>query len=217
MASSITYTSPVDPDSTVLVTKESSWTNIKVYAKGSLQYSAENGEELRLGTTVDADGFGKIDMHLKSDLEITVNGTPYEMISKDAEEKVTNVSSIFWVLTGFSAIGFIFLLLAGITNPFAGELLVVTAALQLVALLIYGATAILLKRGVYWFYFIGASIYTFFSSLYLIDIEAQFSGFTSIAAFIIRFFLLFMMLRIIPTIIKEMRKTKPMNEAILDQ
>lgn len=216
MASSINYISPVDSDSVVLVTKEKNWTNIKIYANGGLQYSSGDGDELKLGIFKDVDGFGKIEMHLKTDLEITVNGTPYTMISKDAEEKVTNVSSIFWVLTIFSAIGFVLLLLLS-SRFLVGNEFILFMAMQLFAILIYGATAILLSRGFYWFYFIGASVYTFFSALILIDIEEQFSSFGDIAAFIIRFFLLAMVLRIIPIILKQMRNSKPTGEGVLDQ
>ncbi len=216
MASSITYTSPVDPDSTVLITKENNWTNIKVYANGGLQYSDPNGEALKSGTTIEVDGFGKIDLYLKSDIEVTVNGTPYDMVSKDAEDKVTNVSAIFWVLTGFSTLGFILMLLLS-SNYFIGEAFIFFMGLQLFVTLIYGTTAILLSRGIYWFYFVGAGFYTFFSALTLIDLELQFSGFIPIATFLIRFILLAMVLRIIPTILKQIRKGKPKNQAILDQ
>jgi len=217
MATSIHYVSPVDAESTILVTKNNNWTNIKVYANGKLLHASEKGQELRLGTTLDVDAIGKIELELKKNLRISVNGTPYEMITKEAEEKVGNVSAIFWILTAFSTIAFILMLLFSSGLPLYNDFIILMAE-QLFATLIYGTTAILLSKKVYWFYFIGASVYTFYSILTLLDIEYQMSTFGSIVAFIIRFFLLVMVLRIAPTIIKQMRTQKPTEDnTVLDQ
>lgn len=217
MISSLKYFSPSDPESVVLVSTEKNWTNIKVYANGGLQYEAENGEDLRTGRKVAIDGFGTLNLHLKSELEVSLNGFPFEKSQETAEVKVANVSAIFWVLTVFTGIGLLIILLVGSQLLFR-ELLYFLVGLQVFALLVYAATAILLKRGVYWFYFVGASVFTFFTATTLIDIEQQISSFGSLAALIVRLILLVLMLRIIPTILQQLRKSKGDDDnSILDQ
>lgn len=218
MSTSIKYTSPVDPESVVLLTKENNWTNIKIYANGGLQYKAEDGEDLRSGRKIEIDGFGMLELYLKSDLEVTVNGMPYEKSVEAATEKVANVSAIFWVLTGFSALGLVYMLFfLGSTMVFQ-DILEILIAIQIFVILVYGTTAVLLKRGIYWFYFVGAGVYTFFTALTIFDIEAQLVSFFSITALLIRIILLVLLLRIIPTVLKEMRKEKKDSDnLILDQ
>jgi hypothetical protein len=218
MSTSIKYTSPVDSESVILLTKENNWTNIKVYANGGLQYKAEDGDDLRTGRKIEIDGFGMLELHLKSDLEVTLNGTPYEKSVEATEEKVANVSAIFWVLTGFNGLGLLFMLFFIGSDEVYQDILYVLIGLQIFAILVYAATAILLKRGVYWFYFVGAGIYTVFTALAIADFEAQLVSMFSIAALLIRIILLVLVLRIIPVILREMRKgKKDPDDLILDQ
>lgn len=217
MATSLQFQSPIDSENMVLVTKDSNWTNIKVYAKGSLQYQSPNSDEIRKGIQIKLGDEETMEVVLRSELEITVNGAPYTAQQTEAEEKVSNVSIIFWVLTGFSLIGLLFLIL--LSNRFDSVSLYILIGFQVFAIAAYAATAILLKRGVYWFYFIGACIFAFFTALEFIDFELIFSNVIVMIRVLVRIALLVLLLRILPTILKYMRNsgTSNSNDVILDQ
>ncbi len=217
MTTSTHYSALSDPDNVIIVSKESNWTDVKVYAKGSIQYKAEDAQELRKGKTIEVDGLGSLELYLGSDLEVRVNGIRYEASKTDSSEKVTNVSAIFWLLTIFSAIGMLFIFMASeMMDPTFFQILV---GLQLFAVLVYGATAILLRRGIYWFYFVGAGTFTFFTLLQLLDIQAIMISALSIIIYLVRLVLLVLVLRILPTILKNMRSEKgtQKDDVILDQ
>jgi len=217
MAASLKYQSPVDKESVILITKDSNWTNIKVYANGGLQYQSKNGDELRKGVNIELNGVGVLDLILKSDLQVTVNGTPYEALQTDAEEKVSNVSAIFWVLAGFSGVGLLFIFM--LTEVVAIEFLYILIGFQVFAIAVYGATAILLRRQVYWFYFVGAGTFTLFTAMEFLDFDTIMSHPGTMVRVIIRIVLLVLVLRILPTILKRMRKSNSStnDDIILDQ
>ncbi|MDB3905942.1 hypothetical protein N9355_00545 [Crocinitomicaceae bacterium] len=217
MPTSLNFQSPFDNESQVLVTKDSNWTNIKVYANGGLQYQSSNGDELRSGVSLDLGGKGTLELILKSELEVSVKGTKYDALQIEAEEKVSNVSAIFWVLAGFSVIGLLFLfMLSEMMDTTSFQILM---ALQIFVVLVYSATAVLIRRNVYWFYFVGAGTFTFFTALQLIDIQATFLNAITIFIFAIRVVLLVLVLRILPTILKRMRNSgsSAHHNTILDQ
>ncbi|XOV68942.1 MAG: hypothetical protein ACFHU9_07105 [Fluviicola sp.] len=219
MATSTHYSAPYESDNIIIVSHEKNWKDVKVYAKGSLQYQASDGNELRIGKTLEVEGLGSLQLYLGTELEVRVDGVRYEASKTESNEKVSNVSVIFWVLCGFSAIGLLFLLFA-LNIPFVDTFYVkILIGLQLFAILVYGATAVLLKRGVYWFYFVGAGVYTVFCLLVLLDIQSQFISLGTIIAFIARFFLLVLVLRILPVILKRMRDSNASqkDDIILDQ
>lgn len=217
MATSLEFKSPVDPDSTVLVNKEQYWTNIKVYAKGGMHYQASNSDELRQGVEIEVEGLGSLNLILKSELEVTVNGTPYHAQQKDVEEKVSGVSAIFWVLTGFSAVGLLFLVM--LSEMLETEFFQILIGMQIFAIVVYGLTAILLRRGIYWFYFVGSATFLLFTALSALDLLFDNFNLGTFIAFGIRIVLLVLVLRILPTILKRMRNsgTSESDEIVLDQ
>lgn len=217
MATSTHYTSLSDPNNAIIVSKENDWSSVKVYAKGSIQYQANNAAELRRGKTIKVDGLGSLQLYLGSELEVRVDGVRYEASKSESNEKVRNVSVIFWLLTGFTAAGLLFIFMAGEMLP--DELFQILVGMQIFALAVYATTAILLRRKLYWFYFVGAGTYTFFSLLQLIDIEIVLLNFFSIMVFVIRIVFLFLVLRILPVILQHMRESKAEgnDDVILDQ
>lgn len=219
MPTSLKFQSPVDDEKIILVTKESNWTNIKVYANGKMQYQASNSDELKKGVQLELEGLGTLDLILKSDLNVSVNGTSYEALQTDVEEKVSNVSTIFWVLCAFSAIGFGFLFMLW-TDPFVDRTVIqILLGLQIFAIVIYGITAILLRRGIYWFYFVGAGVFTLFTAMEFLDMDLIMSNAGVMVRVIIRLVLLGLVLRILPLILKRIRNSNESSndDIILDQ
>ena len=217
MATSTHYTSKADPENVIIVSKEKDWSNIKVYAKGKVQFQADQPNELRTGKTIEVDGLGTLQLYLASELEVRVNGTRYEASKSESTEKVTNVSVIFWLLTGFSALGLLFIFMASEFLP--EQLILFLGGIQLFAVLVYAATAILLRLKIFWFYFVGAGTFTVFTLLELRNIDSiLFNGIT-LVTFLIRVVFLILILRILPTILKRMRDStsEQKDDVILDQ
>jgi len=219
MTKSTKYISPYD-EKKILVTNESGWRSVKVYAEGKTLFKSESPSNLRDGVKTEVDGVGTLELKLNKTLDVTLNGVIYKpQIVEKETEKVNNVSVIFWVLTGFSALGLAFMLMLGY-NYLHSDLMKILVGLQIFTVLVYSATAILMKRGFYWFYYVGASVFTFFTVLEIIDIETKLQSAFALVIFIIRIVLLVLMLRIIPNIIRLMAASKSGDElenSVLDQ
>lgn len=214
------FHSLADPDLFLFITREDNWSAAKVYFKGSLIYETQNIHPLLEGLKLTIDGLGVVVMKLQSAagaLEVDVDGKPF--IEDQASKKKVDVSGLvqlFYIISAWSLISTFMLSLifsAALTQtPFA-----ILMFVDLFIGLLYGVTALLISKRVYWFYFIGAGIFALFTLVDLLDISTLLLSAFGIIRLLVRLvFLVFIIVKM-KEILAAMRQSKETQKNELDQ
>jgi len=219
MATNLKFQSPVDPDSIVLVSKDADWKNIKIYAGGSLQYQSEDGAELRSGQRVSVKGLGTLQLQLTTELEVRLENIQYRLVKTDNEDNVNIVSNIFWALLGFSGLGLASAFFP--TEDIPRETLRLIIGVELFVMLVFGVTAFLLSKKIYWSYFIGTGVFVLLVIYKLIHFELNIAKLRETIDLVVQLVLMIVVILKLPYILKSMKSIQSENinqkHQILDQ
>lgn len=194
------FQSSIEPKQKIVVTREHDWSDIKIRAFGKVQYQSQDSDELRMGHNIEIMGFGTLSLQLHEKLSITLNGIEFnEITTKELNNQLSNASVLFWIITGLSTLGLLLMARLQVTGVFN------TITIQLGVVLIYALTASMLWQKKYWFYFLGAGVFTFFTLLEIIDFEHHFQHSATTIRFIVRLVLFIMIIRTLPSIVNAIK------------
>jgi len=214
------FHSSADPELFLFITREANWSAAKVYFKGSLIYETKNIHPLLEGLTLTIDGLGVVEMKLQNAaglLEVDVDGKPF-LEDKESKKKmdVSGLVQLFYIVSAWSLVStFLWSLIFSdvLTETPIAILFVVDLSIGL----IYGLTAVLISKRVYWFYFVGAGIFTLLTLVDLLDISSLLLSIFGIIRLLVRLmFLVFILLKM-KDILAAMRQSKETTNLELDQ
>lgn len=198
MSFSKKYYAPSDPNTFIYATWEKNWTNIKIYGGGKIIYQNADSSALLNGVEMEIENLGTVRLQLtdpSSSLQVSLDGVSYLEGSEPSKSvDFSGLSAVFWVLTGFSGLVVVFELLF-LGGMLSHPLVLIGLIIDLVVTIVYGATAVLIKRKVYWMYYVGASIFVLFTAFMLLNYEGILADFRLIVIVIIRLVFLYFILR----------------------
>ena len=204
----------------VFITWESGYRNLKVYHQGNVVASTDTPREIMSGIKAEIDEFGSLEVTFTKDkpmrLHVEIDGERYyvaEESKKMEAEFLGSIATIFWVLFGFGAIGsFILIYQAWVFIGIPRVLLTVAIDVGVVA--IYGVTAFLIARRVTWIYFVGTSVFGILTLTSLWTSINAGNGFNMFFVFI-RIVILIMILRHFRKVV-NLKPEKVPNADVLD-
>lgn len=166
------YSRKFHPEESLVLTWDAGYKNVEVYDGDRLVYKSDTPAVFMKGVTIQDEELGEIKISFTTtrplQLELKVRGKSYKP-NKDGKQSVdlSGVISIFWIMTAFTAIVVIYLVLMYANYFIPRDSVLIIASIIGVIMLIYLATAILMLRKLYWAYFIGTGYMTVSTLYYL--------------------------------------------------
>lgn len=214
------FHSSADQELFLYITRETDWSASKIYFKGNLVHETQSIHPMLEGIQLTIEGLGVVDVKLpniKADLEIDVDGKPF-VEDRDSKKKidVSGLVQLFYIIAGFSIVS-TFLWALFLSSRFPETSILPILIIDLSFGLLYGATAVLISKRVYWFYFVGAGVFTFFTLIDLLDISTILLTVFGIIRLLVRLtFLVFIILKM-KGILTAMSDSKQAHKQELDQ
>lgn len=198
----IKYQSPSGEDQReVLVAFDKDGKGIKVYAHGQLRYESENLSTLEFEKSFSIEGFGDLRLHFQNEFTITVDGLLFiEDTFTDRSYKVSGVANIFAFLALHTSMSLADVIIIG-SQFYEGNHYSFHLIFQASLTIIFIATYVLLRKGCYWFYFVGSAVFLAATTIACLNYERSFMEMKSAIFFCAQILLLALVVRLLPTII----------------
>lgn len=175
------------PNEHVIIQWERGYKYVELYYNDRLLGSISGIVNLKKGVKFNDAELGLIELKLSEkpiaiDLVVAGYHSPINITYPTKELK--SASAIFLALAIFSILGGLYEGMS--TVMLYGSLIgAVIIALDLIAILLYASTALLIRKGHAWAFFMGAGFYSFFTLLYLYELLAY--GFYFLPFFVVIF------------------------------
>ncbi|MDG1331613.1 MAG: hypothetical protein P8P74_04740 [Crocinitomicaceae bacterium] len=163
-----------DSESSLFVTHESNYRNLKVYSSGEQLVHLSEAKLLQDGHTVQNEDLGEVDLRLsnKNVLEIRVNGllcAPENPISIN-EDNLMGLSTLFRIIAVISSIGMAIQFYALLRIGLNVADIILVLFFSILCTIAYFLAAIFTKKGKVWAYFVGTGTFLLMTLIYTFNV-----------------------------------------------